>query len=91
MEPEVVAMVTCVERQVRCMGSVLEQDPRGIIVVKKGGPDPRMLTLPRGLRSLAEAHNGKPASVSHCPGLARFEGGCRNLLSTFLRGSLGDP
>lgn len=83
MDPEVTAMVTYRERQIRCMhsafcpgsGSSWNHGGRGW---KKGYQTPRMLTLPRGLESLAKAHNGKQASASCSPGLTELEGGGRS-------------
>lgn len=55
------------------MGSGLEEDIGGSWHSgggRSGGAQtPRILTLPRGLGSLTEAHDGKKSSVSCCPGL----------------------
>lgn len=72
------------------MGSVLKQNPRGMVCGGEDGESrpPSMLTLTRGLRSLAEVRNGKQASASCCPGLAGFEGGGRSSPCALLMGSL---
>lgn len=74
-------------------------DARGIVCVCGGGGGQgkwetltlRRLILPRGLGSLAEAHDGKKSSASHYHGLEGFEGEGGSLPSTLLMGRLGVP
>lgn len=51
----------------------------------------RRLILPRGLGSLAEAHDGKKSSASHYHDLEGFEGEGKSLPCTLLMGRLGVP